>query len=65
MAEIARISISCDKELTDGAEAIFNELGISTNAAIKLFLQAVIREQGIPFRLDVRSSGPDMNERMM
>ena len=54
MAEIARISISCDKELKESAEEIF--------------LQAVVREQGIPFRMDVRDmrgTSPEPNERMM
>ena len=51
LAEIARISISCDKELKESAEEIFKILGLSTNAAVKLFLQAVVREQGIPFSM--------------
>jgi DNA-damage-inducible protein J len=68
LAEIARISISCDKELKESAEEIFKILGLSTNAAVKLFLQAVVREQGIPFRMDVRDmcgTSPEPNERMM
>ena len=68
MSEIARISVSCDKELKDNAERIFGVLGLSTSAAVKLFLQAVVREQGIPFRMDVRSASlklDESNERMM
>jgi addiction module RelB/DinJ family antitoxin len=68
LAEIARISISCDKELKESAEEIFKILGLSTNAAVKLFLQAVVREQGVPFRMDVRDmrgTSPEPNERMM
>lgn len=68
MAEIARISISCDKELKESAEEIFKILGLSTNAAVKLFLQAVVREQGIPFRMDVRDmrgTSPEPNEIQM
>ncbi len=63
MADTARISIACDKELKEGAEEVFKIIGISTNAAVKLFLQAVIREQAIPFRLDARTVSD--NERMM
>lgn len=63
MADTARISIACDKELKEGAEEVFKIIGISTNAAVKLFLQAVIREQAIPFRLDARTVFD--NERMM
>ena len=68
LAEIARISASCDKDLKDSAEEIFKTLGLSTSAAVKLFLQAVVREQGIPFRMDVRDmrvASPEPNERMM
>ena len=68
LAEIARISISCDKELKESAEEIFKILGLSTNAAVKLFLQAVVHDQGIPFRMDVRDmrgTSPEPNERMM
>lgn len=63
LAEQGRISIICDKELKEGAEEVFKIIGISTNAAVKLFLQAVVREQAIPFRLDARTVSD--NERMM
>lgn len=63
MADTARISIACDKELKEGAEEVFKIIGISTNAAVKIFLQAVVREQAIPFRLDAWTVSD--NERMM
>lgn len=65
LAEKARINIVCDKELKKNAEKVFSIVGLSTNAALKLFLQAVVREQGIPFRLDARGVGAESNERMM
>ena len=37
------VNIRTDKKIKEQAEFIFNELGLSLNAAVNIFLRAVVR----------------------
>lgn len=43
---------------------VFEKLGLTLTSGIKIYLQAVIREQAIPFRIEAASSR-NADERMM
>lgn len=43
------MNLRVDSKLKKSAENIISELGISTSAAITLYLKAIVREKGIPF----------------
>ncbi|NMW76185.1 type II toxin-antitoxin system RelB/DinJ family antitoxin, partial [Mobiluncus mulieris] len=47
------LNIRTDKAVKTQAEAIFNELGLNMTTAVNLFLRTTIRENGIPFRLQL------------
>jgi DNA-damage-inducible protein J len=47
MAEIIRARI--EPELKNEATKILNSLGLTPSAAIRIFLQQVVSEQGLPF----------------
>ena len=55
--EYTNLNIRTSKETKEAAEAIFEELGISTSTAFNIFLKAVIRENGLPF--DMRVDTPN------
>lgn len=44
------VSFRTEKLLKEKAEAVFSELGVSTSAAINMFLKQVVRENGLPFQ---------------
>ncbi len=46
-------TINVDDNLTQQAETIFSELGISLSTATTIFFKQVIRYNGIPFELRV------------
>ena len=48
---MAQISVRVDDSVKRGAEQTFNEIGISMNAAINVFLKTCARERRIPFEL--------------
>ncbi len=43
------VTIRMDEELQKEATSLFDDLGISLNQAITLFIKQALREQGIPF----------------
>lgn len=47
------LNIRTDKDVKTQAEAIFNELGLNMTTAVNLFLRTTIRENGIPFSLQL------------
>lgn len=55
MAKSATISMRIDGQLKSETEAIFNQLGLTTSEAIKIFLAAVRNRKGLPFQLQVVS----------
>lgn len=50
---MATINIRVDEKLKGNAERVFQELGLGTTAAITIFLKAVVRNNGIPFPLEI------------
>ena len=52
---MTNMSIRVDKDIKEQADGIFAQLGITTTAAINLFLRTAIREGGIPFPLKLNS----------
>ena len=44
------VSFRTEKLLKEKAEAVFSDLGVSTSAAINMFLKQVVRERGLPFQ---------------
>jgi len=52
---MATINVRIDEEIKEESEKILKELGFSTSTAIKLFLKAVIWNNGIPFSLEIPS----------
>ena len=65
MAETERISFICDSKLKAEASEVFEKAGLTLTSGIKIYLQAVIREQAIPFRIEAASSRNADDERMM
>ena len=49
----ARIYVKVDEAVKQGAQRIFNEVGMDMTTAINLFLRTVEREERIPF--DIRT----------
>lgn len=50
---MATINIRIDENLKKESESILNELGLGMTAAMTIFLKAVVRNNGIPFTLDI------------
>lgn len=48
---MAQISVRVDDAVKRSAEQTFNDIGLSMNAAITVFLKACAREKRIPFEL--------------
>lgn len=52
-----------DPELKDQANKVLNELGLSLSGAVTIFLKAVVREQGLPIDMSIRSDKTDESNR--
>lgn len=50
---MAIINIRVDETLKRESEDIFSELGIGMTAAITIFLKATVRNNGLPFPLEI------------
>lgn len=50
---MATINIRVDEKLKRDSEAIFSELGLGMTAAMTIFLKSVVRNNGIPFSLEI------------
>lgn len=48
---MAQINVRVDDAVKRGAEEVFDEIGLSMNAAVTVFLKACVREKRIPFEL--------------
>ena len=55
MEKSATISMRIDCQLKSETEDIFQQLGMTTTEAIKIFLAAVRNRKGLPFQLQVVS----------
>ena len=64
MAKSATISMRIDGQLKSETETIFQQLGMTTTEAIKIFLSAVRNRKGLPFQLQVVSEqAPPLEKR--
>ena len=50
---MATINIRIDEELKKQSEKIFEEIGLGMTSALTIFLKAVVRNNGIPFPLEI------------
>ncbi|MCQ2409715.1 MAG: type II toxin-antitoxin system RelB/DinJ family antitoxin [Clostridia bacterium] len=50
---MATINIRVDEKLKKESERIFEELGLGMTSAMTIFLKAVVRNNGIPFSLEI------------
>jgi len=48
-----KVQIQVNRELSEEAEAIFQELGLSTTTAITAYYKRVVAEGGLPFKLEL------------
>lgn len=51
------ITARVDTEKRKAAERVFSEVGLTTSAAVNLFICAVAMNGGIPFRIGVKNAG--------
>lgn len=50
LTQMTTVSFRTRQVLKKKAEAIFEDMGISTSAAINMFLSQTVREKGLPFQ---------------
>lgn len=50
---MATINIRVDNDLKAKCERIFDEIGLGMTGALTIFLKAVVRNNGIPFPLEI------------
>ena len=50
LTKMTTVSFRTRQVLKKKAEAVFDDMGISTSAAINMFLTQVVREKGMPFQ---------------
>lgn len=50
---MATINIRIDERLKKESERIFEEIGLGMTSALTIFLKAVVRNNGIPFTLEI------------
>ena len=49
------VQVRVEKELKDKADKLFNELGLDTTTAIRIFLKSAINNQGLPFKVQTKA----------
>ena len=49
--ETVNVTIRMEKELKEQADALFEDMGLSLNAACRMFLKRAVLEQRIPFEV--------------
>lgn len=50
MSKKSRISARVDEDVKEEAERILDRMGLSTSAAVSMFMSQIVQEQGIPFQ---------------
>ncbi len=53
--DTVRVNFKVDKELKEQADKLFKDLGLNTNIALKMFLIQCVREQRIPFKINLNN----------
>lgn len=62
---MAQISVRVDDAVKRGAEQTFDEIGLSMNTAITIFLKTCAREKRIPFELTADPFYSTSNQRYL
>lgn len=52
---MANINIRIDDELKEESKEIFDQLGLDLTSGIKIYLNQVVREKGIPFSVTLET----------
>ena len=50
---MAQVNVRIEDELKAKADALFDELGLNMSTAFTMFIKAAIRQNGIPFQLNI------------
>ena len=48
------LNVRVDENVKKSAETVLEELGMNMSTAVNMFLRAVIREEGIPFKMSLK-----------
>ena len=59
---MATIQVRVDDSMKTAADLLFNNLGLDTSTAVRMFLSAAIEEEGIPFDVKRRKPNVDLLE---
>ena len=63
MANTPTTTMRLDPELKEQAMKVLEPLGLNMTGAVTIFLKAVVREQGLPIDMNVRSDKTDESNR--
>lgn len=56
------LQVRVDDSVKKETEEIFHNLGLTMSGAVKLFLNRVIVEQGLPFSMNLKKNDADENQ---
>ena len=59
---MATIQIRVDDEVKTAADSLFNNLGLDTSTAVRMFLSAALARDGMPFAVKQRKPNADLSE---
>ena len=48
------LNVRVDENVKKSAETVLDELGLNMSTAVNMFLRAVSREEGIPFKMSLK-----------
>lgn len=51
--ESIKVSIRMDKDIKEQADKLFKDLGLNMSTAFNMFVRQSIRDQGIPFKIEM------------
>jgi len=57
MAELTSLNIKIDRDLKAEADGLFNALGMTLSTAVNIFVRQAVREQAIPFQIQLNEKG--------
>jgi DNA-damage-inducible protein J len=59
---MATIQIRINDDMKTAADSLFNNLGLDTSTAVRMFLSAAIAKDGLPFPVKRRKPNADLQE---
>ena len=62
---MAQVNIRIDDDLKERADLLFEELGMNMTTAFTIFVKASVRQQGIPFELNLDPFYSEKNMRVL